>query len=100
MAGIEAARDAGLGVKVNAVIQRGLNTEEILPLANRFKGSGITLRYIEYMDVGNCNGWKDKDVVSAEEILGVLGQVFNNFHYQNIKKVESSHRRQYMKEKH
>lgn len=76
LAGIEAARDAGLGVKVNAVIQRDWNNDEILPLAKRFKGSGITLRYIEYMDVGNCNGWKDEDVVSSEEILGILGKVF------------------------
>lgn len=57
--GIFAAQDAGLApVKVNMVVKRGTNDAEIVPMARRFKGTGIVLRFIEYMDVGTSNGWE------------------------------------------
>ena len=66
---IEAAADAGLRpVKVNAVIKRGLNEGEILELADYFRGKGHVLRFIEFMDVGNSNGWRLEEVVPAREI--------------------------------
>src|SRR5690606_27440417 len=57
LAGIRTARVFGLPVKVNAVIQRGVNEGEILPLARWAKSAGVDLRYLEYMDVGEANGW-------------------------------------------
>ncbi len=67
--GIDAAAAAGLPVKVNAVVKRGVNDGSVLALAERFRGSGHTLRFIEYMDVGHTNGWRLDDVVPAEEIV-------------------------------
>ncbi len=67
--GIEAAAAAGLPVKVNAVVKRGLNDDGILPLARYFREQGHTLRFIEYMDVGVTNGWRLDDVVPAAEIV-------------------------------
>ncbi|HET7027318.1 MAG TPA: GTP 3',8-cyclase MoaA [Candidatus Limnocylindrales bacterium] len=68
--GIEAAREAGHApIKVNAVVRRGLNEQEILPLARWARSAGVTLRYIEYMDVGHSNGWRLDDVVPASEIV-------------------------------
>ncbi|MDG2524837.1 GTP 3',8-cyclase MoaA [Stenotrophomonas sp. HITSZ_GD] len=68
LAGIEAAEAVGLPVKLNSVIQRGLNEDQVLPLAEHFRGSGHVLRFIEYMDVGTCNGWRAGDVVSSAEL--------------------------------
>ena len=76
LAGIEAAKAFGLPVKVNAVIQRGVNEGEILPLARWAKSAAVDLRYIEYMDVGETNGWKLDEVVSGDEILDILGCEF------------------------
>ncbi len=68
--GIEAAAQAGLApVKINAVIQRGVNESEITRLAEHFRGTGQIVRFIEYMDVGASNGWKLDDVVPAAEII-------------------------------
>jgi cyclic pyranopterin phosphate synthase len=67
--GIDAAAAAGLPVKVNAVVKRGSNEEGIVAIAERFRGTGHTLRFIEYMDVGHTNGWRLDDVVSADEIV-------------------------------
>jgi GTP 3',8-cyclase len=67
--GIRAAADAGLGVKVNMVVQRGVNDSEIVPMARHFRGTGHIVRFIEYMDVGNTNGWRWDQVVSKQEIL-------------------------------
>jgi len=68
--GIEAARVAGLTpLKVNAVIQRGLNEDSISSLTRRFRGTGVIVRFIEYMDVGSTNGWDPSAVVPAREIL-------------------------------
>ena len=76
LAGIRSAQLFGLPVKVNTVIQRGVNEQEILPLARWAKSSGVDLRYIEYMDVGETNGWKYEEVVSGDEILAILAQEF------------------------
>jgi cyclic pyranopterin phosphate synthase len=76
LAGISSAQAFGLPVKVNAVIQRGVNEGEILPLARWAKSTGVDLRYIEYMDVGETNGWKLDEVVSGDEILSILATEF------------------------
>jgi cyclic pyranopterin phosphate synthase len=73
LAGIDAALAAGLAVKVNAVIRRGVNDDGLLALARHFKGTPVTLRLIEFMDVGNSNGWDLTDVVSAKEMLERIG---------------------------
>jgi cyclic pyranopterin phosphate synthase len=68
--GIEAACRAGLGpLKVNMVVKRGMNDHEILPMARRFKGSGVILRFIEYMGVGASNGWKKSDVIPSADVV-------------------------------
>jgi len=66
--GVEHAADAGLPVKINAVIKRGVNEDQVLPMAGYFRGSSHILRFIEFMDVGTTNGWRLDDVVSAREI--------------------------------
>jgi GTP 3',8-cyclase len=72
--GIAAAEAAGLGpVKLNAVIRRGLNEHAVLDLAEHFRGTGVTVRFIEYMDVGHTNGWRLEDVVPAAEIVNTIG---------------------------
>ena len=73
LAGIDAARAAGMRVKVNAVIRRGVNDRGVLDLARHFRGTGITLRLIEFMDVGNTNRWTLDEVVSAKELLTLVG---------------------------
>jgi cyclic pyranopterin phosphate synthase len=71
--GIHAAVDAGLGpVKVNMVVKHGSNAQEIIPMARHFKGTGIVLRFIEYMDVGTTNGWRMDDVLPSAEIIRLL----------------------------
>ncbi len=68
--GIEAAVSAGLSpIKINSVVQKGVNDHTLVDLARRFKGSGHIVRFIEYMDVGNRNGWKWDQVVPADEIV-------------------------------
>jgi len=76
LAGIEAAQAAGLPVKVNMVVERGVNDHEILPMARHFKALGVTLRFIEFMDVGNHNGWNLDRVVSGREILQQIESEF------------------------
>lgn len=74
LAAIDHASAAGLGpVKINMVVKRGANEDQILPMAEHFRGTGHILRFIEYMDVGNANDWELDAVVPAEEILRVLG---------------------------
>ncbi len=69
MAGIEAAERAGFGpLKLNCVVQRGVNDHQVLPLLRHFRGSGHVLRFIEYMDVGTCNGWRREQVVPSAEL--------------------------------
>jgi len=75
--GIAAALDAGLApVKVNAVVKRGVNDHTIVDLVRHFRGTGVVVRFIEYMDVGTTNGWRLDDVVTADEILARIGEVF------------------------
>jgi cyclic pyranopterin phosphate synthase len=74
--GIDAASEVGLPVKVNVVVKRGLNDGDVLALARHFRGTGHTLRFIEYMDVGHTNGWRMDDVVPAAEIVSTIGAAF------------------------
>src|SRR2546427_5983113 len=75
LAGIEAAQAVGLApIKINMVTKRGVNEASILPMARYFKGTGITLRFIEFMDVGSTNGWRLDDVVRAREIVATIDQ--------------------------
>ena len=77
LTGIDAALEAGFTpIKINMVVKRGLNENQILPMADRFRGPHFVLRFIEYMDVGNSNGWRLDDVVPASEILGILRSQF------------------------
>jgi cyclic pyranopterin phosphate synthase len=69
LAGIEAAEAAGFrGIKFNCVVQRGINDDQVLPLVRRFRHSGHVMRFIEYMDVGTCNGWDRARVVASSEL--------------------------------
>ena len=69
--GIDAAAAAGLSpIKINAVVQKGINDHTVVDLARHFKGTGHIVRFIEYMDVGNRNGWKWDQVVPAAEVIG------------------------------
>ncbi|MFT6861643.1 MAG: cyclic pyranopterin phosphate synthase [Akkermansiaceae bacterium] len=70
--GIQAALDAGLPVKVNMVVQRGVNEQEIIPMIRWSRELGVTLRFIEFMDVGETNGWETRQVVTAKEILKLV----------------------------
>jgi GTP 3',8-cyclase len=70
--GIDAAAAAGLPVKVNVVVKRGLNEDSIVELARHFRGTGHVVRFIEYMDVGHTNGWRLDDVVPAAEIVAAI----------------------------
>ena len=78
--GIDAALAAGLGgnaasgggLKVNMVVKRGTNDQEILPMARHFKGTGVTLRFIEYMDVGATNGWRMDEVLPSKDVIARL----------------------------
>jgi cyclic pyranopterin phosphate synthase len=76
LAGIDAAVAAGLPVKVNVVVKRGVNDGSILDIARRFRGTGHVVRFIEYMDVGATNGWRLDDVVPAAEILETIASAF------------------------
>ena len=70
LAGIRAADEAGLRpIKVNSVVQRGVNDHTVVDLARHFQGTGHILRFIEYMDVGNLNGWRSEHVVPTAELV-------------------------------
>ena len=71
--GIAAALEAGLDpVKINAVVRRGINDQSVLPLLERFRGSGVIVRLIEFMDVGTRNSWRPQDVVPSRELLQAI----------------------------
>jgi cyclic pyranopterin phosphate synthase len=71
--GIDAARAAGLApVKVNCVVERGTNDSQVLPLVEHFRGSGVILRFIEYMDVEGPSGWSQSRVVPSDELRGMV----------------------------
>ena len=75
--GIEAAVSAGLSpVKVNCVIQKGVNEDQVVPMVERFRGTGVTVRFIEYMDVGRTNGWQLAQVVPSADIIDFLQKRF------------------------
>jgi cyclic pyranopterin phosphate synthase len=75
--GIAAASAAGLApIKVNCVVKRGSNDDQILPLARHFRNSGHILRFIEFMDVGNSNGWRMDEVVPSADVIARIGQEF------------------------
>ena len=84
--GIDAAAAAGLPVKVNAVVKRGVNENQIVPMAAFFRERGHTLRFIEFMDVGHTNGWRLDDVVPAAEIVALLDAAFG------VEPVDASYR--------
>jgi len=75
---IDLAQTAGFpgGVKVNVVVQRGVNDQEVIPLVERFRGTDVVVRFIEYMDVGNRNGWLPQDVVSSRELVDRIDAVW------------------------
>jgi GTP 3',8-cyclase len=75
LSGIELARRAGLEpIKINAVVQRGVNEHTVLDLVQRFRGTGVIVRFIEYMDVGNRNDWRPELVVPSRELLERIGE--------------------------
>jgi cyclic pyranopterin phosphate synthase len=76
LAGIDAAAAAGLRVKVNVVVKRGVNEASVLDVARRFRGTGHVVRFIEFMDVGATNGWRMDDVVPAADIVRTIGAEF------------------------
>jgi cyclic pyranopterin phosphate synthase len=74
---ITIASDAGLGpIKVNAVIKKGVNEHAVVDMARHFRGTGHIVRFIEYMDVGNTNGWRLDDVVPAADMVAAIDAVF------------------------
>jgi cyclic pyranopterin phosphate synthase len=83
--GIDAARAVGLGVdaqgrpsgiKINMVVKRTTNVDQILPMARHFRGTGMTLRFIEYMDVGSTNGWRMDEVLPSADVIRLLQSEF------------------------
>lgn len=73
--GIDAAAEAGIKVKINMVVKRGMNDQEIIPMAKYFREKGHILRFIEFMDVGNTNQWNLKDVYSKKQIIEDIHEV-------------------------
>ena len=72
--GIEAAAAAGMApIKINMVVKRGTNDGHVLDMAERWRGTGHIVRFIEYMDVGSTNGWRMDDVVPSAEIVKTIG---------------------------
>jgi cyclic pyranopterin phosphate synthase len=75
--GITAAQEVGFkNIKVNMVVKKGTNDHEIVPMAKYFKGSGIILRFIEFMDVGSSNGWNMAEVLPSKEVIAKIHEVF------------------------
>src|SRR4029078_2183422 len=75
--GIDAALEAGLTpVKVNMVVRRGVNESSIVPMAQWARETGVTLRFIEYMDVGHSTGWRLDEVVPAQQLIDTVSAVW------------------------
>jgi cyclic pyranopterin phosphate synthase len=75
--GIDAALAAGLEpVKINTVVQRGRNDHTVLDLLERFRGTPVIVRLIEYMDVGNSNGWRMDEVLRSAEVIAMINSEF------------------------
>ena len=76
LAGIEAAESVGLGpIKINTVVKKGVNEDELMDLVERFSSREIAVRFIEFMDVGTTNGWDMQDVVTADEIRELISEL-------------------------
>ncbi|HDX9609816.1 TPA: GTP 3',8-cyclase MoaA [Bacillus toyonensis] len=73
--GIQAAAEVGMKIKINMVVQKGENEQDILQMAQYFKENKHILRFIEYMDVGNYNGWELGEVISKQEIVNTIREV-------------------------
>ncbi|PER25856.1 GTP 3',8-cyclase MoaA [Bacillus cereus] len=74
--GIEAAKAAGLEVKVNMVVKKGMNDSQILHMARYFKEQEIQLRFIEFMDVGSTNGWDFEQVITKEQLIEKINRAY------------------------
>ncbi|HQR84329.1 MAG TPA: GTP 3',8-cyclase MoaA [Polynucleobacter sp.] len=75
--GIAAAQEVGFtNLKVNMVVKKGTNDQEIIAMAKHFKGSGVTLRFIEFMDVGSSNGWDMSQVLPSQKVADRINAVF------------------------
>lgn len=74
---IQFAKELGFRVKINMVVQKGLNEHQIVPMAKYCKENGLELRFIEFMDVGNDNAWSFKKVITKKEIIQLLSKEFN-----------------------
>lgn len=74
LAAIKAAQDAGLKVKVNTVVKRGVNEDQVPLIARHFRGTGVIPRFIEYMDVGSSNGWRMTDVVPSADVVAMIAK--------------------------
>ncbi|MCM2674940.1 GTP 3',8-cyclase MoaA [Alkalicoccobacillus plakortidis] len=70
--GIQAAKDAGLQVKINMVVQKNVNDHQVVPMTTFFKEKDVTLRFIEFMDVGSTNGWRLDSVMTKADIIALL----------------------------
>ena len=77
LAGIDEAQARGFSLKVNMVVERGVNEGQVLPMARHFGERGLPLRFIEFMDVGNNNGWRRDQVFSGAEVMAVLQSEFD-----------------------
>ncbi|XCS10275.1 GTP 3',8-cyclase MoaA [Aeribacillus pallidus] len=77
LANIDYAVSVGFSVKVNMVVQKGVNDHQILPMTEYFKNKGIPLRFIEFMDVGSTNGWNMKDVLIKKDIVKMISSVYS-----------------------
>lgn len=75
--GIQAAQEVGFkNIKVNMVVKKGINDHEIVAMAKHFKGSGVILRFIEFMDVGSSNGWNMEQVLPSKEVISRIHEAF------------------------
>ena len=74
--GIRAAKEAGFETKVNMVVKKGMNDDQIIPMAEFCKEENVQLRYIEFMDVGTTNGWKMDEVITKKDIFELLNERF------------------------
>lgn len=75
--GIEAASEAGFkNIKVNMVVKKGINDQEIIPMAKHFRGTGVILRFIEFMDVGSSNGWNMQEVLPSQKVIEKIHEAF------------------------
>ena len=93
--GIDSAQSAGLGVKINCVVQKGVNEDEILPLAEFARERELTLRFIEFMDTGNTNRWKHDQVVPSSALLKSLRESYELSSVEDVIVGETASRYQY-----